>query len=121
VPWPAADLRNWPPSSATRSRIPSSPKPASWSRHHIESDPVVPHLQVQDLPHKMQFEGHRFGTRMAHHVGQRLLRHPKAGCLNGRIDPFQGWVRETLDAKAGQPRWLVEVPAQRRQQPQVVQ
>jgi hypothetical protein len=38
---------------------------------------------------------------MAHHVGQRLLCHPKAGCLNGRVDSFQGWIREKLDAKAG--------------------
>jgi hypothetical protein len=62
----------------------------------------------------MQFDAHRLCSRMAHHVGQRLLSHPETGRLTSRIDPLQGWVRKKLDAKIGALRLLVEVPAQRR-------
>src|ERR1700720_724773 len=73
------------------------------------------------LRRPMQFDAHRLGPRMAHHVGQRLLSHPEAGRLDFRAHSFKGRVREKLDAKPGALRLLVEVPAQRRHQPQVIQ
>ena len=59
----------------------------------------------------MQFDANCLGARMAQDVGQRLLSHPEAGRFDRRIDTFQGWVREKLNAKIGALRLLVEVPA----------
>jgi aromatic ring-cleaving dioxygenase len=91
------------------------------TRRHVKAYPVVPHHQVQGLRRPMQFDAYRLCPRMAHHVGQRLLSHPETGRLNSRIDPFQGWVGKKLDAKIGALRLLVEAPAQRRHQAQVIQ
>jgi hypothetical protein len=58
---------------------------------------------------------------MAHGVGQRLLSHPEAGRLDGRLHAPKLRVREKLDVQPAGLRLLVKVAAQRWHQPQVVQ
>ena len=58
---------------------------------------------------------------MANDISQSLLSHPEASRFYDRIDPLQVRVRDKRNVEADTLRLLVEVPAQRRHQSQVIQ
>lgn len=69
----------------------------------------------------MQFDAHGLRTRMADDISQCFLSDSEAGRLDWPAEALQRPVSKKVDPKTNALRLLIDVPLQRRHQPQVIQ
>lgn len=82
---------------------------------------IVPHDEVKRMRRKVQLDMNSPRLRVPRRVRQGLLGDAETGGLDFSAEPFQARIGEKGSSKAGALRLLIQVRAQSRHEPQIVQ